>query len=77
MKIKALDKQNNSVLSIAVLFLLTFYIYADFGIRRSYGFILLLAAAMGLTAWKNTVLPRSPYRVWYWLMIIPLSLIHI
>ena len=51
--------------------MLTFYIYADFGIRRSYGYIVLLLAVLFLTVLGRTVNLNSKYRFWYWLLILP------
>lgn len=63
--------KSNGLLTLLTIFLMTFSIYADFGIRRSYGYLAILAIAMVLVIWHRYITPFSSFKIWYWLMAIP------
>lgn len=63
--------KRNGLLTLLTVFLMTFSIYADFGIRRSYGYLAILVMAGFLILLHQSISPISAYKVWYWLLILP------
>ena len=66
--------ESNGLLSLLAIFLITFNIYADFGIRKSYGYLVILAIAVFLAISHIVITPFNRYCGWYWLFISPCAI---
>lgn len=69
--------KSNGLLTLLTIFLMTFSIYADFGIRRSYGYLAILAAAVFLIVLNRYITPFSRFKICYWLFVLPCVLFSI
>ncbi|MCR5466228.1 MAG: O-antigen ligase family protein [Lachnospiraceae bacterium] len=69
--------KSNGLLTLLTIFLMTFSIYADFGIRRSYGYLAILAVAVFLIALNKYIRPFSRFKTCYWLFVLPCVLFSI